>query len=205
MKVKSGSPLDPMRPAQFRDSLPVLLKPLCQVINASFTTAVVPLPWKQARVIPLLKKPSLDPIKPENFRPISLLPWVAKIAEAHTNNILSGFLNDTGAPDGSQNGFRPGHSTETALLAVGEHLRTILDEGQRAALILLDLSAAFDTVSHQILLRRLEEAGVVGLALDWFQSFLSDRAFQVTAPSFSPVPIPSSRGSPGFGTQPCSV
>lgn len=122
--------------------------------------------------------------KLEIFSPIFLLPWVAKIAEAHINNILTGFLNNNVTLDFSQNGFRPGHSMETALLAVTEHLRTILDAGHTAALILLDLSAVFDTVTQQILLHCLEEAGIVGSALEWFRSFLSERTFQVTAPPF---------------------
>lgn len=184
-KMKSGSPADPLKPEQFCKSLPQLLPLLCQLINMSLSLAAVPRTWKRAMVVPLLKKPTLDTAKPENLCPISLLPWVSKIAEAYINSILTGFLENNITLDSSQNGFRPGHSTETALLAVTEHLREALDAGRTSALILLDLSAAFDTVSHHILLQRLEEAGIEGLVLGWFSSFLSERTFQVSAPPFT--------------------
>lgn len=135
-------------------------------------------------MISLLKKPSLDSTNPGNFRPISQLPFVAKATEFYVNSILSEYVESNQLLDPSQNGFRRRHSTESALLAVTEDIRRHLDAGNSVALILLDLGAAFDTVSHDILLGRLQGMGVRGLALEWFWSFLTDRSFQVMVPPF---------------------
>ncbi|XP_078518516.1 interleukin-5 receptor subunit alpha [Lissotriton helveticus] len=118
LKVKSGSPADPLRPAQFNESAEFCLPPLLDLVRLSFSSGIVPVKWKQATAIPILKKPTLDPTKPEHYRPISLLPWISKLAEAHANKILSCHLQNLGVLDPSQNGFRAGHSTETALLAM---------------------------------------------------------------------------------------
>lgn len=142
------------------------------------------------------EKPTLDVSLPENSRPISLLPYLAKIIESHVNITLTKYLENNKILDGSQNGFWPRHSTEFALLVVTEHLRAAMDEGNTSALILLDLSAAFDTVSHKILLQRLGEIGVRGKALAWFASFLSERSFQVYAPPYVSSAHPLSCGVP---------
>ena len=83
-------------------------------------------------------------------------------------------------------GFKPGHSTETALLKVFNDLILTVDSGSPAILVLLDLSAAFDTVDHRILLSRLEnQVGISGTALSWFRSYLTDRTFSVQVGEFS--------------------
>lgn len=79
----------------------------------------------------------------------------------------------------SQSGFRTSHSTETTLLGVTERLRNQLDSGETVALILLDLSAAFDTISHHILTNTLSSLGIQGSALTWIASFLSNSTFQI--------------------------
>ncbi|KAJ8358314.1 hypothetical protein AAFF_G00014660 [Aldrovandia affinis] len=81
--------------------------------------------------------------------------------------------------DPNQSGFRAGHSTETALLAVTEALHVAKSRSLSSVLLLLDLSAAFDTVDHQILLSSLVKMGISGSALTWFESYLADRSYQV--------------------------
>ena len=91
-----------------------------------------------------------------------------------------------------QSGFRRGHSTESAVLTVLSDILLTVDRGDFAALILLDLSAAFDMVDHDILLQRLESSfGIVDVALDWFRSYLSSRTqfVRCRASGSSPVPL----------------
>ncbi|KAJ8387633.1 hypothetical protein AAFF_G00151830 [Aldrovandia affinis] len=93
------------------------------------------------------------------------------------NCALPNITNDLLDPN--QSGFRAGHSTETALLAVTEALHGAKSQSLSSALLLLDLSATFDTVDHRILLSSLIEMGISGSALTWFESYLADRSYQV--------------------------
>lgn len=81
--------------------------------------------------------------------------------------------------DPSQPGFRAAHSTETSLIEVADNIRLALDTGQSAMLVLLDLSAAFDTISHRTLVHRLWEMGIRGTVLNWLRSYLTDRTSKV--------------------------
>ncbi len=129
---------------------------------------------------PLLKKPTLDSSVLDNYRPISKLPFLAKLLEKVVLNQLSTFLNGNNLFYKFQSGFRSQHSTETALLKVSNDLLLSVDAGNCAVLVLLDLSAAFDTVDHAILLDRLQEwGGIEGIVLEWFSSYLHGRSFAV--------------------------
>ena len=134
------------------------------LLNLSLATACVPEAWKHAIVKPLLKKPSLDATVLENCRPISLLPFAGKVLERHVNIQLSEFLETNNLLHPSQTCFRPQHSTESALLAVTEMLRARLYKEGSVAVILLDLSAALDTVFHKVLMERLGSMGIGGEA-----------------------------------------
>ena len=90
-------------------------------------------------------------------------------------NQLQTFLEDSLAVDPFQSGFRPGHGVKIALVALLYDLRKHLDQGGSALLVLLDLTAAFDTVDHELLICRLTEAGIQGTALKWLTSFLHNR------------------------------
>ncbi|PME06503.1 hypothetical protein A8A06_07420 [Escherichia coli] len=129
-----------------------------------------------AAIKPLLKKPSLDPAILANYRPISNLPFISKILERVVAEQLCDHLQRNGLFEEFQSGFRVHHSTETALVKVTNDLLIASDSGLVSVLVLLDLSAAFDTVDHNILLQRLEySVGIKGNALLWFESYLSDR------------------------------
>ncbi len=110
--------------------------------------------------------------------PVSLLPFIAKTLERVVFNQVTAFLTQNNLLDSNQSGFRSGYSTETALLSVVEDLRLARTASKSSLLFLLDLSAAFDTVNHQILLSTLLRKGISGTTLQWFDSYLSDRSFK---------------------------
>uniref|UniRef100_A0A9J7ZGW8 Reverse transcriptase domain-containing protein n=1 Tax=Cyprinus carpio carpio TaxID=630221 RepID=A0A9J7ZGW8_CYPCA len=171
-------PLDPI-PTHLQAISSSVIPSLTHIINSSLHSGTFPSAFKQARVSPLLKRPSLNPALLENYRPVSLLPFIAKTLERAVFNQLSMFLEQNNL-DSNQSGFKSGHSTETALLSVTEALRLARAASKSSVLILLDLSAAFDTVNHQILLSTLRKMGLSGTALQWFKSYLSDRSFMAS-------------------------
>ncbi len=110
---------------------------------------------------------------------VSLLPFIAKTLERVFLNQVSLFLSQNNKLDAKQSGFRSGHSTETALLSVTEALQIARADSKSSVLILLDLSAAFYTVNHQILLSTLSSLDITGIPLRWFESYLTGRSFRV--------------------------
>ncbi len=117
-----------------------------------------------------------------NYRPISLLPFITKTLERVVLNQVSASLTQNNLLDSNQSGFRRGHSTETALLSIVEALRLAraASKSTIANRFLLSLSAAFDTVTYQILQSTLLRKGISGTALQWFESYLSDRSFNIS-------------------------
>jgi hypothetical protein len=127
-------------------------------------------------VKPLLKKPSLDPNHLKNYRPVSNLSFMSKVLEKVVLRQLQSYLTAHDLICHSQSAYRPSHSTETALLKVTSDILTALDDGKVSVLTLLDLSAAFDTIDHAILLQRLKtDYGCSGSVLSWFESYILDR------------------------------
>ncbi len=143
----------------------------------SLHTGIFPSAFKQARITPLLKKPTLNPTLLWSYRPVSLLPFIAKILEHIMFNQVSAFLTQNNLLNSKPSGFRSGHSNETALLSVVETLRLARAASKSSLLILLDRSAAFDKVNHQILQSTLLRKGISGTTLQCFESYLSDRSF----------------------------
>ena len=168
--------LDPMPAWLVRDCLNVLIGPITRIINSSFTNGFVPLDLKRAIVIPSLKKPSMDKENLANYRPISNLTYLSKVMERAVAQQLHDYLRDNALYDAMQSAYRPNHSTETALLRVQNDILMALDKGDEVILCLLDLSSAFDTINHGILLHRLENRfGLTGTALAWLSSYLHQR------------------------------
>ena len=112
----------------------------------------------------------------KNYRPVSNLPFVSKILEKVVNNQLENHINSHSLHDDVQSAYRAYHSTEIALLQVHHDIAYALDSNCCAVLLMLDLSAAFDTIDHQILFNRLEYSKD---ALLRFQSYLMDRTQRV--------------------------
>ena len=150
-----------------------------------------------AVITPILKKPSLCVNRLKNFRPISNLPFLGKVIEKVVAAQLSSHLSLHGIHDPMQSAYRSGHSTETALLRIQDDINRGLDAGVGSLLVLLDLSAAFDTIDHTILLERLEAvAGIRGAALAWLRSYLHDRTQSVIINGVRSTTVDLSTGVP---------
>ena len=165
-----------------RDNLPVsllkpvvdiILKPLVYIINMSINSDEVPSRLKISRVHPIYKNGNRSHMT--NYRPISVLPITAKILEKLVFNQLYTYFNDNYIINVNQSGFRPGHSTLTALLKVTEDWLHSMDLGKIIGMATIDLRKAFDTVDHSILIDKLRLNGLDDHTCKWFESYLSDR------------------------------
>ena len=153
-------------------SLPI--SPLLTIItNQSLFTGIFPEKLKIAKVIPLFKKGN-DRLF-DNYRPISLLPSISKVIEKIVYKQLYNYFVENNLIYDSQYGFRELHSTELAGLEITDRLTQSLDKGDVPMTIYLDLSKAFDTLNHEILLDKLNYYGVKDTANDWFRSYLTNR------------------------------
>ena len=159
-----------------------IAKPLSQIINLSFSTGQFPSQLKVAKVIPVFKKDS--PLVCSNYRPISLLSNIDKIIEKLMYSRVIKFLEVTNCIYPLQFGFRKQHSTNDTLINISENIRSALDKGLFACGVFVDLKKAFDTVDHEILLRKLEHYGIRGVGNAWFQSYLSNRKQFVSISGF---------------------
>ena len=132
-----------------------------------------PTKWKLARVTPLFKDGAQD--CRDNYRPISLLSILSKVCEKHVATSFMDYLVKTGLLYELQSVFRAGHSTESALISVTDHILFNLDEEKLSGMVFVDFRKAFDVVVHQLLLTKLCLYRVSDPSLSWFESYLSGR------------------------------
>ena len=178
-KPKSCS-LDPIPTSILFEFMDDLLPFITSMCNKSLLEGQLPLCQRHALVTPILKKDGLDAINVQNYRPISNLTYISKLVERMVCQQLTGFLDESGLLPKLQSGFRARHSTETATLRVLSDVLATADRRGVTLLGLLDMSAAFDTVDHSILLQRAEVSfGLSGTVLSWLTSFLDGRTPQV--------------------------
>ena len=146
---------------------------LSLVINHSLDSGIFPNALKVAKIIPILK--SGNSLDPSNYRPISLLNYFYKIFEKVIHNRLLTFFEKFNIIYEGQYGFRKFHSTEAALVNYIDKVSEAFDSNKYAMSIFLDLTKAFDTVDHLILLSKLSHYGIRGTALDLLKSYLTNR------------------------------
>ena len=177
---KSTCSLDPVPTRFLLDDLETFLPFITHIVNVSLETGVFPDTFKNAYVRPLLKKPTLDSNVLKNYRPVSNLSFLSKIVERVVAGQIQRHMDLNSLNNPMQSAYRQGHSCETAVLKVHNDICQALDKGFVVIHVMLDLSAAFDTLDHRILLYRLQTIlGVKGIALEWFRSYLAGRSQQV--------------------------
>jgi len=147
--------LDSLPAKLFKDSFDTAGPFTLNLINMSLSAGYVPRAFKKAIVQALLKKHNLDPSDLSNYWPVFKLPFLSKVLEKVVYAQLQLHLNSNNISEKFQSGFKSCHSSKTALLRVFNDLLLISDSGSFAVLVLLDLTAAFDTVDHKIFLSRL--------------------------------------------------
>ena len=177
LENKSSSGFDNISNTILKKLKDSIVPPLTKILNLSLTTGIFPDKMKQADVFPLFKSKNMKEVT--NYRPISLLITLSKILEKIMYTRTYNFLSETNQIYDSQYGFRTKHSCDNA---IGELLGNIVKSqelGKHTIALFLDLSKAFDTLKHDILLNKLEIYGIRGLCLNWFKSYLSDRKMRV--------------------------
>ena len=131
-------------------------------------------------VVPLLKSLNLDPETLKNYRPVSLLSFVSKLAERVVFDRINLHLKENDLHCPNQFGYKKNHSCETLLLKLIDDIRVTVDSNSGVVLLILDLSAAFDTVDHNKLLHILKSKYYIARsALDWLRAFLTGRSQRV--------------------------
>ena len=173
LDTKKSTGLDNLPSRMLKIAAGVLAPSLAFLFNQSISSGIVPTEWKLARVTPIFKKGKRQDVN--NYRPISIIPAVAKVFERIIYDQFFKYLNDNDLLVNCQSGFRSLHSTLTSLLEASNSWSVNIDNGLINGVIFIDLKKAFDTIDHKILLRKLASYGIDHRALKWFDSYLSDR------------------------------
>ena len=172
--------LDPIPTFLLKDCVDELSPILLHIVNSSVSLGDFPSNMKKAVIQPTLKKDGLDADIYNNYRPVSNLPATSKILERVVLDQLNNYLLENDLHCQVQSGYRPNHSCETLMVRMTDDIFKEIQSDNIVILVLLDLSAAFDTIDHEILIDKLlKDFGISGQALQWFKSYLEHRSFCV--------------------------
>ncbi|KAK2172336.1 hypothetical protein NP493_968g00004 [Ridgeia piscesae] len=149
--------LDPAPTWLVKDTINELLPIVSHIVVTSLQSSVMPEKYKTSYISPLLKKTGLNPESLLNYRPISNLPFISKVIERVVAKQLTVYLQEHDLHDQFQSAYRKDHSTETALIKVHNDILCAVDRGCVVVLVMLDLTAALETIDHAILLSRLSQ------------------------------------------------
>ena len=177
-----------------KDCLNPIVHPITSIVNASFQNCVFPSKWKTAVVTPIPKEG--DQEQANNNRPISLTPVLSKVCERVVHNQLTSYLQSNDTLSKSQSGNKRWHSCETSVIETTDTILNAIDKKKLTAVVLLDMSKAFDSVNHDTLILKLQDVGISRDALQWFRSYLSNRTQVVRIHSTLSEPLSVTNGVP---------
>ena len=195
IKSKSSSGVDFISTKVLKSVDDIIADPLCFIINNSIKEGIFPKSWKIAKCIPIYKKKGNKHEK-EFYRPVSLLKAVSKIPEKIANQQLMNHFESNNLLPESQHGFRKHRSTFTAVSQMHELWIKNKENKLQQAVSFLDLSAAFDTISKDIICQKLKAYGANKSSVNWFNSYLSERSQRVMIGSTMSEPVELLLGSP---------
>ena len=156
---------------------------LFHIFKVSIKQGIFPDRLKIAKVTPIFKSGAKDNVS--NYRPISILPVFSKVLERIMYNRVYNHLDCKGLLYEKQFSFQRNNSTEHAILKLTRDITSSFEKGEYTLGVFIDLSKAFDTVNHQILLKKLHYYGIDGTALEWFKSYLSNRKQYISTQEIS--------------------
>ncbi|XP_054074730.1 transcription factor ETV6 isoform X1 [Rissa tridactyla] len=177
-----------------RELTGVIARPLSIVFERSWGTGEVPEDWRKADITPIFKKGKKE--EPGNYRPVSLTSVPGKVMERLILDVISKHVEEQEVIGSGQHGFTKGKSCLTDLIAFSDVITGWLDEGRDVDVIYLDFSKAFDTVSHNILIRKLRKYGLDEVMVRWIESWLCDRTQRVVISSIESSWRPVTSGVP---------
>ena len=191
---KKSSGYDAIPMAVIKASIELISGPLSLIINSSLTSGCFPDPLKTAKVCPVFKSGCKTDLT--NYRPISLLSCFSKLFEKIMYVRLLDYLDHNNIINNAQFGFRKNHSTHMALLNLYDKISAAANNKHYAMGIFIDLSKAFDTLNHEILLSKLYYYGIRGVTLEWFKSYISNRRQYVVIDNIDSCVRPVTCGVP---------
>ena len=178
LNLSEAAGIDNLSGKFLKDGADILVRPILQQLcNLSIKLDSFPRSCKIAKVKPLFKKGSKT--DPQNHRPISLLPILSKIIERIIHDQTQEFLGKNKILYRFQSGFRKNYSTNTCLGCLSDKITVGFQKGLFTGMILIDLQKAFDTIDHQILIKKMKYLGFSKNVIAWFKSYLSEQKFKL--------------------------
>ena len=173
LKRNKSAGIDGFPPGMLKDCHKIISQPLRHIINLSLNSGIVPSSWKIAKVVPIYKKGTTT--DPANYRPISVLPVLSKVLEKAVHCQLMDYLEDENLLTDRQFGYRRKRSTNLATTLLLDSIKMQVGKGLLVGATFIDLSKAFDTISHAKILDKLPSYGILGQEREWMTDYLFAR------------------------------